>query len=311
MEQFKIGIVGVGGVGGYLGGMLACKYHDVATVEITFIARGENLRIIKAAGLKLVTDGNERTVYPDHIFTDSEATQTYDLLILCVKSYDLEKTLQALKGCLKDTTVILPFLNGVDAAERIKTYLPDTVVLTGCCYIVARLESPGNVSVSGQLKQFFIGSAELEADALKRIADLFLNAGIDLTVTKDIDQTLWTKFLFISPFASITSAFDRSLGRILSNSYYKEILINLMAELKTLAEAKGITFQDGIVDTLLGKMALIPYEATSSMHTDLKKKNRSEAESITGYVVEEAAQLGLTVPAYTKMLAEIRKTWNL
>ncbi len=43
----RIGIIGIGGVGGYFGGKLAREYGQLGTYEIIFIARGEHLQEIK------------------------------------------------------------------------------------------------------------------------------------------------------------------------------------------------------------------------------------------------------------------------
>ena len=51
-SKFKIAILGIGGVGGYLGGRLAAKYAGLADVEVIFIARGKNAEAIKSNGLK-------------------------------------------------------------------------------------------------------------------------------------------------------------------------------------------------------------------------------------------------------------------
>ena len=50
----KIAIVGAGAIGGYLGVKLALAGHDV-----TFVARGENLKAIQAHGMKLELDTGE------------------------------------------------------------------------------------------------------------------------------------------------------------------------------------------------------------------------------------------------------------
>ena len=50
----RIGILGLGGVGGYFGGLLAKAYFDSGTIEIVFIARGETKKAITANGLKIV-----------------------------------------------------------------------------------------------------------------------------------------------------------------------------------------------------------------------------------------------------------------
>ena len=43
----RIGIIGIGGVGGYFGGKLACEYENASQHEIIFIARGEHLKAIQ------------------------------------------------------------------------------------------------------------------------------------------------------------------------------------------------------------------------------------------------------------------------
>ena len=57
----KIAIVGIGGVGGYYGGLLAKRYFDDENVEIVFIARGNHLEQIKKNGLSLITENGTFT----------------------------------------------------------------------------------------------------------------------------------------------------------------------------------------------------------------------------------------------------------
>ena len=42
----RIGILGLGGVGGYFGGLLAKAYAKSDSIEIIFIARGETLKVV-------------------------------------------------------------------------------------------------------------------------------------------------------------------------------------------------------------------------------------------------------------------------
>ena len=51
-EKMKIAIVGIGGVGGYYGGLLAKRYSGDEDVEIIFIARGDHLKQIKINGFR-------------------------------------------------------------------------------------------------------------------------------------------------------------------------------------------------------------------------------------------------------------------
>ena len=65
----KIVIVGLGGVGGYYGGLLARKYADNPDIEIFFIARGEHLNKVQKDGLTVITE-----------------TETFDMPILYLEA---------------------------------------------------------------------------------------------------------------------------------------------------------------------------------------------------------------------------------
>src|SRR5579872_854344 len=310
-SKFKVGILGLGGVGGYLGAKLAGRYHGSENTEITFIARGENLKMIRLNGLKLATEDGEQIAFPSFALKSAELSGKFDLIICCVKSYDLEKSLLSIRKSIGHSTIILPFLNGVDASRRIKNLFPRTAVCDGCAYIVSRLISPGFVRVSGNLCQFYIGSDNFGKKKIYQINHIFTEAGIDMQVADSISQTIWTKFLFISTFATLTSALDLSIGAILINKVHKEIVIRLLTELKNIAEAKSNILPENIVQTLLAKMASLPYGATSSMHSDFKNGNKTEISSLTTYVIQEGNRLNIPTPFYQKMLAKITKRWLL
>ena len=54
-----------------------------------------------------------------------------DLIIVCIKNYQLESSLNDLKPFINSKTVILPLLNGITAHERIKLYYPNNRILYG------------------------------------------------------------------------------------------------------------------------------------------------------------------------------------
>ena len=61
-DGMKIGIVGMGGVGGYFGGKLAKAFENSSRHEIIFIARGDHLKAIQDKGLQLFTGELRKTI---------------------------------------------------------------------------------------------------------------------------------------------------------------------------------------------------------------------------------------------------------
>lgn len=298
----KIIIAGIGGVGGYFGGLLAKEFYKSNEIEINFLARGKNLEIIKNQGLTVVKGNNSFTTKPNLITDDPDKLGKADFVILSVKSYDIEEMLFHLKNCITDKTVFLPLLNGVDSREKIQKIFPENMILDGCVYIISRLSEPGKVENSGNIEKLYFGYENIENERIEMLENVFLKSNIDAVLSKDIETIVWEKFIFISAVATSTSFFDKTVGQIFENEELENQLKSLIAEASKLAGAKKIMLSDDIEETTLKKLKTLPFSATSSMHTDfINQKSKTELESLTGYVISESEKLGLEAPTFKKM----------
>ena len=298
----KILMVGIGGVGGYFGGMLARSFHKSEEVSVCFMARGENLKAIKQKGL-LVTKGAARFyAYPDIISDNPLDFGKVDYIILCTKSYDFEETLNQVDLCVRDETVFLPLLNGVDSAEKLKAAYPGHLVADGCAHIVSRLAEPGHIRNLGNVQNIFFGVQHTDDPRLDILNDIFGQAGIDAKLTRDIAARIWEKFIFISATATTTSYYNKTFGEIKQCEACCSNLRQLMDECCTLARHKNIALPRDIKDRVWNRfLSLIP-ETTTSMHADyLSGRPNTEVQSLTGYVVEEAKKYNFSAPQYQEM----------
>ncbi|WP_066832708.1 ketopantoate reductase family protein [Rufibacter ruber] len=303
----RIAIAGIGGVGGYFGGLLARHYAPSGEVEIIYIARGENEREIREHGLRIETPQEDFTVRPSLISSDASQLGGVDLLICCTKSYDLEQSLQQLAPCIGPHTVLLPLLNGVDSSDRIKAVYPQNEVWDGCVYILSRLRAPGRVTVNGNFGSLFFGATQGTPAQLKATEQLFKAAGMQATLAPDIEATIWQKFVFISSTATLTSYADADFKSIVSEAQNKELLRQLLAEITAVAAAKHISLPDTVSQEIFTRLENIPAGATSSMHSDFKAGKPTEVHSLTGYVVQLGQQLGVPTPTYAQIYEALKK----
>ncbi|WP_431293251.1 ketopantoate reductase family protein [Pedobacter sp. P26] len=306
LNKTRIVIVGIGGVGGYFGGLLSKQYANGNDVEIVFIARGEHLNEIQNKGLTVIK-GFENFVAKPYLATnDYSKIGVADYVIICTKSYDLKQTIEKLKPLISDTTVLLPLLNGVSASDEILEILPHATVLKGCAFIVSKIKSPGIIENSGNIQKLSFGMDGPLNEAVLHLKDLMFNAGIDVMVSDKISTAIWEKFIFISPTATSTSYFYSTIGKVLEENL--ETTLKLIEEVKNLALVKGVTISDDISGKTLNTMKSMPYEVTSSMHRDyLNQKPQTEVESLTGYIVREAEKLGIAAPTYQKLYEGLLK----
>src|SRR5512133_3463805 len=115
----NIGIIGVGGVGGYFGGKI-CRLvsHDI---NVYFVARGGHLEEIRKHGLHVSTTSEGEWVCKPTLATDCiDDLPVLDTCLLCVKSYDLKNVVSQLQNRVSASTLIIPLLNGIDIYDRIR-----------------------------------------------------------------------------------------------------------------------------------------------------------------------------------------------
>lgn len=300
-QKTKIIIAGIGGVGGYYGGMLAREYENSNDVEVVFLARGEHLKAIQQNGLKVITKTGDFVARP-YLATDNAAKiGIADFIIVCTKSYDLETTLEQLELCVGPETVLLPLLNGVDSMEKIKRAFPQATVFNGCVYIISSIKAPGMVENSGIVQRMYFGIENTRNERLDLLETILHKAHLEATLCQNITAMVWEKFHFVGANSTATSYFDLPTQEIFADPEKKDFLLALLYEVNQVALAKGIVFDKDLVAVTREKLIEMPNGATSSMQRDFKKGNgKTELETITGYVVRAGKELKIAVPTFEK-----------
>ncbi len=303
----RIAVVGIGGVGGYYGGLLARRYFDNKDVEIAFVARGSHLAEIKASGLRVLSGEEEFTVHPDLATDDPAGYGIFDLALFCVKGYDLEESAKILAPNINENTVIISLLNGVDNAEKLQSILNDGKVLNGCVYISSHIIGPGIVKqAGGSCKLFFGGESNGQIDGAA-VERTLKRANIDAAYKKDIKKIVWEKYIFISPFASATTYLGKTIRELLNDAEAKTLLEDLLDEVLSIADTQGIKFQKNIREVTIEKAYAFPHETKTSMQLDFEKGKKAELETFTGFIVKEGRKHGLAVPVHEKVYTSLKK----
>jgi len=297
----RIAVVGIGGVGGYIGAKLCSLIGtQKKKYEIVFIARGEHAEAVKRNGLKVIEDNDEFTARPTAVCTAEEAEGTFDLILICVKSYAIEEALLPLGKNIRTDTVLIPFANGVNNAETIANSV-NAKVINGCVYILSHIQEPGVIRKQGNVFAIVFGDPELFGESLY-VDYIFKDAGLRTKVTEEIETAVWKKYLFISAFASLTSYYDMHIKEVYD--LHPDETVAVLQEIASVAKAKGINLDDEI-EKALKTASSLPEEASTSMHLDFQNHRKTELDTLTGYVVNEAEKLHLDVPVMQRIYSAL------
>ena len=298
----RVLIVGVGGVGGYIASQLI-KNTDA---EVTLLARGNHLEKIQKDGLHIIEDNAAYTVKPSKAIDDPTNEGIFDLIIISVKSYDLESVVQKLSKNIGSETTILPLLNGVDHDLILKRHYRDAKILKGCIYIVSHIASPGAIVKRGKVFKLCWGDSEASIEDYSNIATLFNAANLRHKFSNNIDYEIWKKYLFIAAMAALTSYHKKSMDKIVSD--HNQELEALLQEISTIAQKRSINLTDKEIQATLEQAQKVTQGAKTSMQRDLERGKRSEIESLLGYIVKSAKNFNLKVPIMEKIYLSLKES---
>jgi 2-dehydropantoate 2-reductase len=302
----RIAIVGIGGVGGYFGGKLAKEYENSGQHEIIFIVRGQHLAAIKEKGLQLFTREGDYVAKPKLATDNPVQAGIFDLVFFCVKSYHLEVSALALKDNINKNTVVMPLLNGVNIAERLRAVLPDADIVRGCVYISSFIEKPGVVrQTEGSCKLTF-GTDDKSVNQYQYILDILVQAKVDARLTDKISQALWIKYLLICPLGSLTAAAGKTFGGIIEDTKLKNKLREMIKEVKSIAAARKIELPEDIVDKTLESIGRFAYDTKTSMQVDRERGKDTEIDIFTKYIIELGKELSIPTPLHNEIYLQLK-----
>lgn len=209
----RIAVMAAGAVGGYFGARMAAAGHDVF-----FIARGANLDAIQKSGLKVESVlGDAHIASPNA--TDRPAdVGPVDIVLFAVKLWDTGIAAKQTLPLVGDKTRVIPLQNGIDSPDILAPILGDEVVTPGSAYIASTISSPGVVTHTSQFARMVVGRRDRKEDAvLLTFVSAAENAGIDISISNNIDRDRWQKFVFLVGLSGATASTRLPLGPILQD----------------------------------------------------------------------------------------------
>jgi len=307
----NIVIYGTGGVGGYFGARL-----EQAGNNVTFIARGEHLNAIKKKGLLLKSIKGNHLVYPVKATSNISDITNIDLVLICVKSWQLEEAALHIKTILKADTMVIPLLNGVNNDALLCSILNKNNVLGGLSKIVSRIKDFGVIEHLSYEPTIVFGELNFKrTERAIQLEHIFSSAGIKTKLSNNIECDIWSKFLYIVTISGMGALTRSSVGAMLASEHIKILLYKTAEEIVRVARAKGVQLPEDIIEKQFRIIESQPFDTTSSLQRDFMEGRPSELESQNGTIVRLGDELGIPTPInsfiYYCLLPQETKTRNL
>ncbi len=270
------------------------------------MARGAHLAAIKEHGLRVESaQFDEFTVRAPASADPSELGQA-DLVLLAVKTYDLEAATRAALPVLGPGSMLLTVQNGVEAPDQVAAIVGRAPVLIGTTSLESTIAEPGVVAHLSPSHTMTLSELDGPPTArLERLAERFNAAGVNVRVAPDGRRALWEKACFLIPLAAMTSVCQSSVGPIRALPETVSLMDEVFAEVAAVAKACGYDVDAASRAARAAADGLAP-TTKASMARDFERGGKTELEALSGALVRLAAQCRVPVPANRAIYAILK-----
>lgn len=287
----KIAVMGAGAMGGYIGGRLAQTGRDV-----TFVARGDHLQAIRENGLQVHG--------PDGIFVVNGASATddpvevgpVDLVLFCVKSYDVAQAAKTARPMIGPETVVIPIQNGIGHIEVLGQVLGEDRVLGGVSLISANKAAPGVVRHNQAGNSIEFGEIEGgQSSRCEMVEKMLAVEGLNIRAHPNILERMWWKFAAYSGVGVFCVARgDR--GMVWQTVETKALYRQAVAEAVAIAQARGVPLPDSVPDEHVAILDSFPPEWEPSELVAIQVGRPLELEALQGALCAMGREVGVPTP---------------
>jgi 2-dehydropantoate 2-reductase len=297
----RILILGAGAVGGYCGARLMEKGADV-----TFLVRPARYTRLMQDRLRICSPHGDLALPVQAVTAAALQAQGrrkggrgFDCVILAAKAYDLESALDAVAPVMAANAAcrIIPLLNGLAHYERLDARFGQQRTLGGLCHMPMVLEEDGTIRHLSTLHRLMIGPRHPDQASDGPVLEaLFAGARIDFSLSHDIMQDAWEKYVFLSVLAASTCLMRATIGAINRQPDGTAFIRGLLDEATAVASGAGHLPRPAAIDEYCRQLFDPASLMDASMARDAAKGTRTESQAILGDMLARGAQLGLTMP---------------
>jgi len=297
----RILVVGAGAIGGYFGGRLLEAKHDV-----TFLVRPRRAAELAEAGLNIRSRFGDVTIPSPPTVLAENLRETFDLVLLSVKAFDLESAIESFAPAVGPNTAILPLLNGMRHLDILDNRFGAARVLGGQCLIAVTVGTKGQIIHLNETHDISFGERDgAMSERVQAIATLMKTARFNSRASTEILQEMWQKWVFIAAAAGATCLMRASVGDICDAPGGTEFILGLLQECGSVAAAAGHPPREAMLQRSREMLTKKGSELTASMMRDIERDAPIEADHIIGDLIQrgQKADLPMLRIAYTHLKA--------
>ena len=300
-------LVGPGALGCLLSSIVT-KGLAVTGDKLTLLDHNaERAEYLTGQGIVYQQDDARTTVAVTAV-ADPQHLGPVDVVLLCVKSYDVVASLTFCRPLLTEKTLVVFMQNGISHLSMAE-HLGQAGAAFGTTTEGATLLGRGHVRHAGRgitSLGFLAAPGEHEAMLLEKLHQVFAAGGLQVQNTGKVLSRIWSKLFINVGINALTATLDCKNGELLTLPGIDRRMRDAVDEAMRVARAEGIEVMDD------------PYRATrivcsktaeniSSMLQDIRNRRRTEIDAINGAIVAKGLNYKIKTPENSLLCRQVKE----
>ena len=298
----QLGILGKGAIGS----LIAAKCH-AASLPCKLLTRNSDDFELSYQ----MADGKRGSFKPQICHPD--ITETFDVLLVTTKAYDVSEALTQWQKKINRDTVIVLMNNGMGPHEVIAELWPhNPVVAVITSYGAYRpiadavVESGTGNSAGGWLNKPKNIDEDTTFNFAVRVIDFFDKVMPQFVWHPNVYIPLWQK-LAINAVINPLTALHRVPNGHLATGIYQKVMIQLINELQKVMAAEGVHITTSTLTNTVNQVVAATAKNISSMYQDVLRERRTEIDMITGYLLRVGERHNISLPHHASLYRKVKK----
>ena len=288
--------------------------HLASVVETKLLVRRkEHAEALNRQGLKVT--GKSQLHSRVTAATDPAQLEPVDLIIVATKASAVAAAAKHLSGHFPGTTV-MTVQNGLGCEDVIAQH-GDWPVISSITFMSGIRHSDVEVEYELDTETWMGPWSKGSADfaVTRAAAELIVSSGLRAKAFEDVRPAQWSKLIFNSVVNSIGAVTNlphvRDFARTDRPADLGTLVRAMMNEGKAVAAAQGIKLYEdpwemNVRAVSHGQTGLEDYAHVFSMLSDVRARQLTEIDWLTGAIVREARRVGVPVPIHELLFALVK-----
>jgi len=310
-NPLNILVFGAGAIGGYIGGSLLLRGH-----QVVFLEREHNAPALRERGLRLTVGENIQSISGLNVVSsinEALAGSPFDVALFALKSYDTAAALKPLKPYLDHLPPFLCLQNGVDNESALAAVLGKGRVIAGTVTTAIGKPNIGEILLQRKRGIGISGQHPLS----QRLAKALEEADLNPRLYRNAAEMKWSKLLTNLLSNASCAILDMNPSEVLTHSGLFKIEMRQLREALAVMAASHLRVVDlpgtpvkalafaakqlpfGLARPLIARVAGRGRgDKMPSLHIDLhnSKKCKSEVSWLNGAVSRWGKDAGVQTP---------------